>query len=40
MKTITAYDAEAQARARVTEIRSNPCLVSQSIQLAKVTLKT
>ena len=40
MKTITAYDAAAWARAQPTEVRLNPRLVSQFVQLAKVTLKT
>ena len=40
MKTITAYDAAAKAHAQSTEVCLNPCLFSQSIQFAKVTLKT
>ena len=40
MKTITAYYAAAWARGQSTEVRFNPCLVSQSDQLAKGPLKT
>ena len=36
MKTITAYDAAAWARAQPTEFRRDPCLVLQFVQLVKL----